>query len=96
MWLVAFFGPTNSSEINIKPEWDQAATKLNGKVKMGKSFSNVLAKQRGVTSFPTIMYFPAGDKSDSNSFENYVGDIIADNIVTWALKKHNEKHIGKC
>ena len=40
------------------------------------------------------MYFPAGDKSDSNSFENYVGDIIADDIVTWALEKHNVKPIG--
>ena len=94
MWLVAFFGPTNSSE-NIKPEWDRAATKLNGKVKMGKSFSSVLAEERGVTSFPTITYFPAGDKSDSNSFENYAGVIKADDIVTWALKKLNVKPIGK-
>jgi hypothetical protein len=59
---------------------------LIGKVHMGKVFSKDLARQSGVKYFPTIMYFPAGDKSDPNRFENYEGDITANDIVTWALQ----------
>jgi len=67
-------------------EWDQSATELSGKVNLGKVFSKKLARLCGVKSFPTIMYFPA---SDPNSTENYEGEITANDIVTWALKKHN-------
>ena len=74
------------SDGNIKPEWDRAAMELSGKVHMGKVFSKDLARQSGVKYFPTIMYFPAGDKSEQNSFENYEGDITANNIVKWALQ----------
>ena len=38
------------------------------------------------------MYFPA---SDPNSTENYEGEITANDIVTWALKKHNGEPMGK-
>ena len=61
---------------------------------MGKTFSEVLAGQYGVKSFPKIVYFPA-NKSDPKSFEKYEGDITANDIVTWALKKHNEEPTGK-
>ena len=44
-----------------------------------------------VKSFPTIMYFPQGDKSDRSSYEIYEGDITANGIVTWALKRLNVK-----
>ena len=92
MWLVAF--DSQSSRKNIKPEWDRAARELSGKVNLGKTFSEVLAGQYGVKSFPKIMYFPA-DKSDPNSFEKYEGDITANDIVTWALKKHDGEPTGK-
>ena len=59
---------------------------LSGKVHMGKVFSKDLARQSGVKYFPTIIYFPAGDKSEQNSFESYEGDITANDIVTWALQ----------
>ena len=59
------------SDGNIKPEWDRAAMELSGKVHMGKVFSKDLARRSGVKYFPTIIYFPAGDKSEQNSFENY-------------------------
>ena len=74
------------SDGNIKPEWDRAAMELSGKVHMGKVFSKDLARQSGVKYFPTIIYFPAGDKSEQNSFENYEGDITTNDIVTWALQ----------
>ena len=94
MWLVVFIDPTQSGK-SIKSEWDQAAMILSGKVNLGKVFSKKLAKLCGVKYFPTIMYFPAGDKSDPSSTENYEGEITANDIVTWALKKHNGEPIGK-
>ena len=56
---------------------------------MGKVFSNSLALQFGLKSFPTFMYFPRGDKSDQDGNINYQGDIKANSIVSWALSKYN-------
>ena len=94
MWLVLFVSATNSYE-SIKSEWEQAEKELSGKVNMGKAFSKDLASQCGVKSFPTIIYFQAGHKSDPKHNENYEGDIIANDIVTWALEKYNGKPAGK-
>ena len=95
MWLVAFVDPKSS----IKSEWNKAALELNGKVKMGKVQSEVISenlpKLYSVASFPTILYFPEGDKSDPNTFEKYEGAITAKDIVSWAFKKHEGEPIGK-
>ena len=95
MWLVVFVDSTNSlsHHISIKSEWDQAAKELRGKVNMGKVYSKDLALQFDVKSFPTIMYFPQGDKSDHSSYEIYEGEVTANGIVTWALKRLNVKLI---
>ena len=71
-----------------------------------KVISESLPRLYDVTSFPTILCFPAGDKSDPNIFLKYEGlgrlggyidfsDITANDIVSWALEKLNEKSIGK-
>ena len=95
---------------NIKSKWRQVALELKGKVRMGEVWSHSatenLPKLYDVTSFPTILCFPAGDKSDPNIFLKYEGvgrlggyfhfrDITANDIVSWALEKLNEKSIGK-
>ena len=94
MWLVLFVSAKHSGE-STKSEWEKASKELSGKVKMGKVFSEDLAIQFGLKSFPKIMYFPSGDKSDPSSNENYKGDITANGIVTWALKRLNKEPIGK-
>jgi thioredoxin-related protein len=94
MWLVLFVSASNSYE-SIKSEWEQADKELSGKVNMGKVFSKDLASQWGVKSFPTIIYFQAGYKSDDKYNENYEGDIKANDIVTWALEKYNGEPMGK-
>ena len=94
MWLVAFIDPKNNGK-TIESEYIQVAKKLNGKVNCGKSFSTDLARQWGVKYFPTIMYFPTGDKSIQNENENYEGDIKANDIVTWALEIYNGEPFGK-
>ena len=60
-----------------------------------KVISESLPRLYDVTSFPTILYFPAGDKSDPNTFEKYEGIITANDIVSYALEKLNGKSIGK-
>ena len=95
---------------NIKSKWRQVAVELKGKVRMGEVWSHSatenLPKLYDVTSFPTILCFPAGDKSDPNIFLKYEGvgrlggyfhfrDITANDIVSWALENLNEKSIGK-
>ena len=94
MWLVLFVSAKHTGE-STKSEWEEAARELSGKFKMGKVFSKDLAIQFGLKSFPTIMYFPSGDKSDPSSNENYKGDITANGIVTWALRRLNKEIIGK-
>lgn len=89
MWLVAFVDPNcNNCGKDIKPEWDKAAKRLSGKVKMGKVFSKNLARKYAVDTFPTIGYFPKGEK---NYFDVFHGDIIANNIVQWAMMLYKEK-----
>ena len=72
---------------------------LKGKVRMGqvqsKAISESLPRLYDVTSFPTILCFPAGDKSDPNTFEKYEGVITTNDIVSYALEKLNGKLIGK-
>ena len=96
MWLVAFVDPKSG----IKSKWNKAALELKGKVKMGKVQNKVISenllKLYGVASFPTILYFPEGDKSDPNTFEKYEGVITTNDIVSYALEKLNGKLIGKC
>ena len=94
MWLVAFIDSKNPGE-TIESEYIQAAKQLSGKVNCGKSYSMDLARQWGVKYFPTIMYFPTGDKSAQNQNENYEGDIKANDIVTWALEKYTGEPVGK-
>ena len=97
MWLVAFVKYQWNS--GIKSKWNQAAVELKGKVRMGqvqsKFLSESLPKLYDVKSFPTILCFPAGDKSDPNTFEKYEGAITANYLVSWALEKLNGKSIGK-
>ena len=85
MWLIAFVDPNcNTCGKDIKPEWDRTSMRLSGKVKMGKVFSKKMARRFGVNTFPTIGYFPKGEK---NYFDIYTGDITANKIVPWALRR---------
>ena len=90
MWLVAFVDPAcETCGKDIKPEWDKAAMKLSGKVKMGKVFSKNLARLCHVYTFPTIGYFPKGKKNYAGI---YTGDITANSIVQWAMRIYNGRN----
>lgn len=88
MWLVEFFAPWCGHCKNLEPHWKKAAAQLKGKVKLGAVDATVhqsLAQQYGVGGYPTIKYFAAGKKS---SGDDYDGGRTADDIVNWALERH--------
>lgn len=89
-WLVEFFAPWCGHCKNLAPEWAKAASELKGKVKLGALDATVhqsKAAEYGIRGYPTIKYFPAGQKRSSDAKE-YDGGRTASDIVTWALDKH--------
>lgn len=73
IWLVEFYAPWCGHCKKLEPEWNEAATKLKGSVKVGKVDATVhsnLAQRFGVSGYPTIKVFNYGSKSDSKA-EDY-------------------------
>ncbi|XP_065175338.1 protein disulfide-isomerase A6-like [Sycon ciliatum] len=86
-WLVEFFAPWCGHCKSLEPQWKRAATDLKGKVKLGAVDATVhqsLSSRYGVQGFPTIKFFPAGDKS---SPEDYQGGRTASDIVSFGESK---------
>lgn len=87
IWFVEFYAPWCGHCKKLEPEWNIAATKLKGQVKLGKVDATVeqgLAGRFGVRGYPTIKFWGYGDgKKDSNA-EDYNGAREADAIVAEA------------
>jgi protein disulfide-isomerase A6 len=89
--MVEFYAPWCGHCQRLEPEWNSAATKLKGEVKVGKvdaTQEGGIASRFGVNGYPTIKFFPPGAKSDSSA-ENYEGARDASAIADWALEKRN-------
>lgn len=87
MWLVEFYAPWCGHCQRLAPHWEQAATELKGKVKLGALDSTkhtIISGKYKIQGFPTIKHFPAGPKEEP---EEYDGGRTAGDIVTWALEK---------
>ena len=86
LWLVEFYAPWCGHCKNLKPEWEQAATKLKGKVHVGAvdcTSHESLCGQFGVQGFPTIKFFG----SQKQEPEDYSGGRDAASIVAFATTK---------
>ncbi|TNV74553.1 hypothetical protein FGO68_gene16110 [Halteria grandinella] len=87
IWLVEFYAPWCGHCKNLEPEWNQAATRLKGQVKLGKVDATVetaLAQRFHVQGYPTIKVFDYGEgKSDSRA-KDYEGSRDANGIVSYA------------
>lgn len=90
--LVEFFAPWCGHCQRLAPEWAKAATALKGKVKVAAldcTAHTVTAGRFQVQGYPTLKYFPAGNK-DTSSAEEYQGGRTADEIIAYALELHAE------
>jgi len=85
--LVEFYAPWCGHCKRLTPEWAKAATELKGKVKvcaLDATVHTVAASRFQVQGYPTIKYFPAGNK-DYSSAEDYQGGRTASDIIAYAL-----------
>lgn len=90
-WLVEFYAPWCGHCKALAPEWIRAANELSGKMNLGAvdaTQHQMLAQRYGVRGYPTIKYFPPGDKSETP--EDYSGGRTASDINMWAMQKLQE------
>ena len=90
-WMVEFYAPWCGHCKNLAPEWEEAAQKLSGSVKLGAVDATVhesLAQKYGIKGFPTIKVFTAGKKS--NKVVDYEGARDSPAIVEYALRTLDE------
>ncbi|KAK4303246.1 hypothetical protein Pmani_024836 [Petrolisthes manimaculis] len=85
MWLVEFFAPWRASCRKFAPLWQEAASKLKGKFKLGVvnvAVRTVMESRYEVNVYPTIIFFNKG------KVEEYDGGTSSlSHIVSWANDK---------
>jgi protein disulfide-isomerase A6 len=93
-WLIEFFAPWCGHCKSLAPEWARAATELKGTMKLGAvdaTEHKQLASKYGIQGFPTIKFFPPGEKSTPIDYD---GPRTASGIETWCLSKLDEYGIA--
>ena len=87
IWLVEFYAPWCGHCKNLEPEWNQAATRLKGQVKLGKVDATVetsLAQRFRVQGYPTIKVFDNGEGKSDSKARDYEGSRDVNGIVAFA------------
>jgi protein disulfide-isomerase A6 len=87
IWLVEFYAPWCGHCQKLEPEWNEAATKLKGQVKLGKVDATVeqsLAQRFGVQGYPTIKVFDYGEGKTDRSARDFEGSRDANAIIAYA------------
>lgn len=86
LWFVEFYAPWCGHCKNLKPSWEEAATSLKGKVKVGAvdcTTHQQTCSKFGVNGYPTIKFFGSNKRRP----EDYQGGRTGDAITEYALQK---------
>eukprot|EP00828_Plagiopyla_frontata_P031191 TRINITY_DN4102_c0_g1_i1.p1 TRINITY_DN4102_c0_g1~~TRINITY_DN4102_c0_g1_i1.p1 ORF type:complete len:309 (-),score=68.32 TRINITY_DN4102_c0_g1_i1:153-1079(-) len=92
LWMIKFYAPWCGHCKQLAPIWTQLATKLKGKVKVGKVDATTeknIASQYQIQGYPTLKMFPPGKKSYSSA-QNYEGGRDLDSLSKFAIDKLKE------
>ena len=88
IWIVEFYAPWCGHCKSLEPEYNAAAKRLKGQVKLGKIDATVhgaLAQRFGVNGYPSVKYWDYGLESKGDSkVKDYQGERTADAIVGFA------------
>lgn len=94
VWFVEFYAPWCAHCQRLTIEWEGLATKVKGKVKIGKvdaTTERLLAEKFHIKGYPTLKLFPAGKKS-VHLVEVYDGQRETDALVEFAMKYYVVPH----
>ncbi len=92
MWMVAFVAPWCGYCKRLEPEYEKAAKSLGGVVNIAKVNADLhknLAARFQVKGFPTIKFFPAGDRKAKQNVEDYQSERSAKAIVDYSMYRFN-------
>lgn len=96
VWLVNFYAPWCPHCKSLKPIYEEASRAIRKagikNVKLGAidaSQYQSYAQKYGIRGFPTLKYFPAGQKTENDAKE-YDNDRSAQGILQWAKSRSAE------
>ena len=96
IWMVEFYAPWCGHCKALEPEWNEAASKLKGKVRLGKVDATVetgLAGRFQVKGYPTILVWDYGTGKTDSKNTVYQGARDASGITAYASDLLNKADI---